>query len=97
MKNFLTALLAFCLAWVPSLSYAAFRGGGGLELSMTGMVWALIYIIIIACIIGLLWFLLNYVGPMLGEPIFKFAKIAFLVIVVLFLVIMLLRLAGAIQ
>jgi hypothetical protein len=68
-----------------------------LDLSIQGLVWALVYIIIIACIIGLLWWLLNYVSPMLGEPIARFARIAFVIIVVLFLIIFLLKLLGSIH
>ena len=94
MKTFFTILLAFCLSWIPKLACA---NSGAMNLTVEGLVWGLVYIIIIACIIGLLWWLLNYVTPLLGEPIAKFARIAFVIVVVLFLIVLLLRLLGTVH
>ena len=94
MKTLFTVLLAFCLSWIPQLACA---NGGVMNLTVEGLVWGLVYIIIIACIIGLLWWLLNYVTPMLGEPIARFARIAFVIVVVLFLIVLLLRLLGTVH
>ena len=71
--------------------------GGALNLTVEGLVWTLVYIIIVACIIGLLWWLLNYITPMLGEPIARFVRIAFVIVIVLFLIIFLLRLLGTVH
>ena len=90
------AILSMAFLFVLSLVLPA-EAAGPLNLTVEGLVWALVYIIIIACIVGLLWWLLNYVSPMLGEPIARFARIAFVVLVVLFLIIFLLRLLGQIH
>lgn len=92
----MTAVLSMAFLFVLGLSLPA-EAGGALNLTVEGLVWALVYIIIIACIIGLLWWLLNYVSPMIGEPIARFARIAFVILVVLFLIIFLLRLLGSIH
>jgi len=91
------AKLSLSFLFIMSLVLPANAAGGGLNLTVEGLVWALVYIIIVACIIGLLWWLLNYVSPMIGEPIARFARIAFVILVVLVLIIFLLRLLGTIQ
>ena len=93
------AILSMVFAFIFGLALPvqAQAGGGPLNLTVEGLVWALVYIIIVACIVGLLWWLLNYISPMLGEPIARFARIAFVILVVLVLIIFLLRLLGTIH
>ena len=95
----MTAILSMIFSFIFGLALPvqAQASGGALNLTVEQLVWALVYIIIIACIIGLLWFLLNYITPMLGEPIARFARIAFVIVVVLFLIVLLLKVLGAIH
>ncbi len=53
----------------------------------------LIWIIIVGCIFGLLWWLVGYISP--PEPFNKVARIAIAVVAVLLLINMLLGLTGA--
>jgi len=91
----LSAIGLFSLGLVLPVNAAS--GGAFGSLTVEGLVWTLIYIIIVACIIGVLWWLLNYITPMLGEPIAKFARIAFVIVVVIFILILLLSLLGKIH
>ena len=93
----MVAIFNMVCLFVLGMALPAWANGGALNLTVEGLVWTLVYIIIIACIIGLLWWLLNYITPMVGEPIARFARIAFVIIVVLFLIIFLLRLLGSIH
>ena len=95
MKALWTAFLAFSLALAPSFDLAA---GGGLDLTIEGLVWAVIYLIIAACIIGLLYYLVVVlIGPLLPPPFARWVRIAFLILVVLFAIVFLLHLLGRIH
>ena len=93
----MVAIFNMVCLFVLGLTLPAWAGGGALNLTVEGLVWTLVYIIIVACIIGLLWWLLNYITPMLGEPIARFVRIAFVIVIVLFLIIFLLRLLGTVH
>jgi hypothetical protein len=56
----------------------------------------LVYLIVIAIVVGLLWWLLNYLiqNGVIPEPIAKVVKILFVVVCVLTLVFIVLSLAG---
>jgi hypothetical protein len=98
MKALWTILLSFCLSWIPGLAHAAYQGGGGLDLSFTGLVYALIYLIIAAIIVGLLYYIIVIlIGPKLPAPIGEWVRVIFLVIVALFVILYLLHLLGMIH
>ena len=59
----------------------------------SGLIGLLVWIIIIGCIFGLLWWLIGYVG--LPEPFNKVARVVVAVIAVLLLINVLLGLVGA--
>ena len=58
----------------------------------TGLINLLVWIIVIGCIFGLLWWLIGYVG--LPEPFNKVARVVLAVIAVLILINVLLGLVG---
>jgi len=90
----LSLLALMCLVAIPSAVQAA----PGLDLSIQGLVWAVIYLIIAACIIGLLYYLVVVlIGPMLPPPFAQWVRIAFLILVVLFAIVFLLSLLGRIH
>ena len=98
MKALWTAFLAFSLALAPTFAQAAGGAAGGLDFSIEGLVWAVLYLVIAIAIIGLLYYLVVVlVGPLLPEPFAQWVRIAFLIIVVLFAIIFLLHLLGRIH
>ena len=58
----------------------------------SGLIGLLIWIIVIGCIFGLLWWLIGYVG--LPEPFNKVARVVLAVLAVLLLINVLLGVAG---
>jgi len=58
-----------------------------------GLIGILIWIIVIGCIFGLLWWLVGYIG--LPEPFNKVARVIIAVVAVLLLINILLGIAGA--
>jgi len=58
----------------------------------SSLIGILIYIIIIGCVFGLLWWLVGYIG--LPEPFNKVARVVLAVIAVLFLISILLSFIG---
>ena len=61
-------------------------------MDLSSLVHILVWIIIVGCIFGLLWWLIGYIG--LPEPFNKIARIAVAVIAVLLLINVLLGLVG---
>jgi len=61
-------------------------------MDLSVLVHILIWIIIVGCIFGLLWWLIGYIG--LPEPFNKIARVALAVIAVLLLINVLLGFAG---
>lgn len=59
----------------------------------SGLIGFLVWIIVIGCIFGLLWWLIGYVG--LPEPFNKVARVVIAVIAVLLLINVLLGLVGS--
>ena len=94
MKALWTAFLAFPLALAPTFAQAA----GGLDFSIEGLVWAVLYLVIAIAIIGLLYYLVVVlIGPLLPPPFAQWVRIAFLILVVLFAIVFLLHLLGRIH
>ncbi len=63
-----------------------------MAIEASGLVGFLVWIIVIGCIFGLLWWLIGYVG--LPEPFNKIARVVIAVIAVLLLINVLLGLVG---
>lgn len=62
-------------------------------MDVSGLVSVFIYILIIACVAGLLWYLLSILP--IPEPFKGWIRIAFTVVVVIFIIFWLLSLVGA--
>jgi hypothetical protein len=68
------------------------------NIGLADLVWYVIYLLIAAVIIGLLWFLINYIEKQFTDPgfpvMFKVIRVIFVVLVVLFAIGLLLSFAG---
>ena len=82
------ALLALCLAIVPTLAYAA-----PMTISLQGLVSAVIYLLVLAAVVWLLLFIVGKVGP--PEPFAKIITAIIYVVAALILIAMLLDFAGS--
>lgn len=65
-------------------------------ISLSGVVWLVVYLLVAACIFGLLHWLIHYVGSQFPEsaPFVKVAHIVLVVVAVLVLIGILLHAAG---
>ncbi len=67
-------------------------------ISLAGVVQVIVYLLVAACVFGLLLYLINYVGSQFAgaEPFVKVARIVLVVMAVLVLIGLLLSFTGAI-
>ena len=89
MKALWTAILAFLLALAPTCAFAA------LDVSISGLLSLLIYIIVLIVIFAIIWKVLDYVA--IQEPFNRWIRIALVVIGAVILIVFLLHFAGAIN
>ncbi len=61
-------------------------------ISLSGIVWIVLYLLIAAAVLGMLWFLINFVEAQMGGPakVYAVIRVIFVVLVVLLLIFLLL-------
>ena len=86
----MTAILSMALLFILALVLPA---EAAVALSAGGLVGLLVWLIVIACIFWLLWWLIGYIG--LPQPFDKIARVVIALVAVIILINFLLTLAGS--